>query len=56
MSLYDDIVKVYPELTIDDFDPMNGKIHLHNAADGKGDYIAKWQYNKPIPEEFKLGK
>lgn len=56
MSLYDKIIEVYPELTNKDFDPDTGMISLHNDSDGLGDYIAKWEYNKPIPNGLKLGK
>ena len=55
MSLYHDIIAVYPELTIDDFAPR-GVIELKDDADGVGAYIAKWEYSKPIPEGLFLGK
>ena len=54
MSLYDDIIAIYPELTVEDFYPKTGSIRLQN--DGKGDYIAKWEYSKPIPAGLTLGK
>jgi hypothetical protein len=53
MTLWEKIVAVYPELTDRDF---NTKIILQNDSDGKGDFIAKWDYEKPIPEGLKLGK
>jgi hypothetical protein len=57
MALYDDIIAVYPELTItpekDEF--AFGSIELHDDGDGI-QYIAKWNYSKPIPEGMKLGK
>ena len=56
MSLYDQIIDVYPELTNDDFDPFFGSISLRDDSDGAGDYIAKWDYSKPIPDGLKLGK
>lgn len=56
MSLYDQIVAVYPELTNADFDPYFGVINLCNDADGFGDFILKWEYSKPIPEGLKIGK
>ena len=31
-------------------------IYLCDDADGKGAYITKWNYSKPIPEGLKLGK
>jgi len=56
MTLYDKIIAVYPDLTDADFNPKNGLINLRNDADEVGDYIAKWNYSKPIPEGLKLGK
>jgi hypothetical protein len=55
MALSDQIILVYPELTSADFD-NGGTILLQNDADGLGDYIAKWDYSKPIPKGMKLGK
>ena len=55
MSLFDDIVKAYPELTDSDFG-LNGSIGLRNDSDGAGDYIEKWEYSEPIPKGLKLGK
>lgn len=53
MSLYDDIVNLYPELTAEDFGP-NGTIKLQNDSDGRGDYIAKW--NHPTLSKPELGE
>ena len=53
MTLWEQIVAIYPELTDKDFD---FKITLQNDSDGNGDYIAKWEYEKPIPDGLKLGK
>lgn len=44
MTLYEKIVTIYSELTINDFLPGTGSILLKNDSDGKGDYIAKWQH------------
>jgi hypothetical protein len=55
MSLFDEIIAVYPELTTGDFLP-NGVIVLRNDSDGVGDYIEKWEYSQPIPEGLTLGK
>ena len=53
--LYDKIIKLYPELTINDFLP-GGTIHLQNDSDGKGDYIAKWDHpTLPKPTDEQLG-
>lgn len=56
MSLFDELMQALPELTENDFWPNVGSIVLQNDADGLGDYIAEWNYVKPIPDGFKLGK
>lgn len=56
MDLWSSIVEVYPELTDDDFNFMTGSIWLRNDGDGAGDYIAKWEYSKPLPKGMKIGK
>ena len=56
MSIWDKLVKEYAELTDRDFDREDGTILLKNDGDGQGDYIAKWEYSKPIPEGLTLGK
>jgi hypothetical protein len=56
MTLYDKIVAVYPELTNNNDVFGFGIITLRNDADGSGDYIAEWNYEKPIPDGLKLGK
>lgn len=56
MSLYDQLIKEMPELTDADFHPIFGTIQLRDDSDGEGAYIAKWEYSKPIPQGFKLGK
>ena len=57
MSLYSKIVETYTELVItpenDEF--QNGSIRLQDDGDGV-EYIAKWEYSKPIPKGLKLGK
>jgi hypothetical protein len=55
MSLFDDIIAVYPELTNANFG-VRGEISLSDDLDEAGEYIAKWTYSKPIPEGMKLGK
>lgn len=57
MTLYEQIIQALPELA----DKANefgvfGSIELKDDSDGLGAYIAKWDYSKPIPEGFKLGK
>lgn len=53
MTLSEQIKTAYPELN-NEF--INGTIVLQNDSDGKGDYIAAWNYNKPIPNGMKVGK
>lgn len=55
MSLFDDILAAYPELTTANFG-VRGQIVLSDDLDEAGEYIAKWNYSKPIPEGMKLGK
>ena len=53
MGIYEIIMAEYPELTPADFSA--GSIELRDDGDGI-QYIAKWDYSKPIPEELTLGK
>lgn len=59
MALYEDIIKIYPELSEDNghkhFGPY-GTITLRNDSDGLGDYIERWDYSKPVPKGMKIGK
>lgn len=55
MDLFTKITKVYPELTSNDFNPINGSILLRDDGDGV-QYIDKWEYSEPIPDGLKLGK
>jgi len=53
--LYEKIISLYPELTIQDFHPLTGTITLQNDSDGKGDYIAKWEHptlSKPTEQQL----
>jgi hypothetical protein len=56
VSLIKTILETYPELKDEDFIPATGIIHLRDDSDGNGAYIAKWDYDKPIPKGLKLGK
>jgi len=56
MELSEIIMSAYPELTDEDFEYQFGSIFLRDDSDGQGAYIAKWEYEKPIPEGLKLGK
>ncbi len=56
MTLWEQIITIYPELTDADFAIRTGCIGLRDASDGLGAYIAKWEYSKPLPEGMKVGK
>lgn len=56
MALYDDLIAALPELNELDFNPTLGTIVLQNDGDEAGDYIAKWDYAKPLPAGFQVGK
>ena len=57
MDFYSQIIAVYPELEITENSNefLNGSIRLMDDGDGI-QYIAKWEYSKPIPAGLKLGK
>jgi len=55
LSIYDKLIKELPELK-DSIAFHDGTIMLQNDSDGKGDYIAKWDYSKPLPDGFTVGK
>lgn len=55
MDLFTQLKNIYAELTEDDFNPKNGSIFLRDDGDGV-QYIAEWNYSKPIPTGLKLGK
>jgi hypothetical protein len=53
MTLYEKILKIYPEL--EGYDFANESITLQNDSDGRGDYIAKWEHPtlaKPTDEQL----
>ena len=55
MTLYEKIIALYPELTVDDFMVFTGTIKLQNDSDGKGDYIKEWNHPtlaKPTDEQL----
>ena len=54
MNLYEKVIKLYPQLTDNDFMTV---IRLQNDSDGKGDYIKEW--NHPTlarPTDEQLGE
>jgi len=56
MNLLEKILKEYPELADNNLAAFRNTINLQDDSDGKGAYIAKWDYEKPIPAGLKLGK
>lgn len=55
MSLYEEIIKVYPELEGSDLF-RNGTIILQDDSDDLGAYVRAWNYSKPLPDGLKIGK
>ena len=55
MELWEKIIDAYPEIKATDVFNQLG-IYLQDDADGKGAYIAKWEYDQPIPDGLTLGK
>ena len=55
MALYNNLIAALPELEGSDAF-ADGTILLRNDSDEAGDYIAKWDYSKPLPKGFKVGK
>ena len=55
MELWQKIIEAYPEIKPTDIFPDLG-IYLKDDNDGVGAYIAKWEYDQPIPEGLTLGK
>lgn len=54
MNLWEKIIVALPELNpTDDFRKLG--IYLKDDGDGI-DYIEKWEYSKPLPDGFVLGK
>lgn len=54
MTIIETIVAAYPEL--ENADLLSLGIWLQDDLDGKGVFIVKWDYSKPIPAGLKLGK
>jgi hypothetical protein len=51
-SLYQQLIEIYPELENSE-ELIKNVVYLRNDSDGTGDYIAKWEYSKPIPDSLK---
>lgn len=54
MTLYEKIIFIYPQLTIEDFGGINATVFLQNDSDGNGDYIKEWNNELPRPTEEQL--
>jgi len=54
MSLYNQIIEIYPNLKIEDFGHPPATILLQNDSDGKGDYIKSWTNSNPQPTQEQL--
>lgn len=51
MGIYEELIAELPELE-GSIEIKRAAIELRNDSDGTGDYIAKWDYSKPIPESL----
>ena len=52
MTLFDKIMAIYPDLTVQDFITV---IRLQNDIDGRGDYIKEWGHptlERPTDEQL----
>lgn len=49
MELYEKILTLYPELTVEAFRPFTGSIVLRNDSDGRGPYIHEWNHPTLTP-------
>ncbi len=55
MGLYEKIIAIYPQLTIEDFLQPEGTICLQNDLDDRGDYIREWNHpTLPRPTDEQL--
>ena len=52
MELWEKIIAAYPEIKPED-DFVKLGIFLFDESDGKGAYIAKWEYSKPLTTDLK---
>jgi len=56
MSIFNTIIEAYPELAENELKAFEKVVVLQDDADGKGVYLAQWNYEQPIPKGLKLGK
>jgi len=55
MTLYEQIIAIYPELADQQQLFMDGTIALQNDSDGRGDYIRAWNHptlSEPTAEQL----
>ena len=55
MTLYEQIIAIYPELVDQQRLFLDGTITLQNDSDGRGDYIRAWNHptlSEPTPEQL----
>jgi hypothetical protein len=58
MTLFEKILTIYPELTIEDFSPSRGTIVLVDNNDGNGPFIESWNHptlTQPTNEQLSPG-
>lgn len=49
MPLYELLIVELPELENSEEFNRGGSITLRDDSDGSGEYIARWNYTKPVP-------
>ncbi len=55
-TLVEKLIELLPELADNPNAFHPNSIYLRNDSDGLGDYIAEWNYEKPLPNGMKVGK
>ena len=55
MTIYETIIAAYSELD-GNHRIFYTDIIIQDDSDGVGAYLAKWEYDKPIPKDLTLGK
>lgn len=51
MTIYEEVLAAFPELE-GSRHLLDGTIVLQNDSDGTGDYIAVWNYEKPLTSDL----
>jgi hypothetical protein len=55
MGLYEKILNIYPDITVEDTLPPKDYFMLQDDCDGRGEYIARWAhpvYPEPTQEQL----